>query len=84
MPPTSASLRSGSPADHWRIVHSLYEPSVAWCQDRCAGQPVRQCVAVVASMSEVVEDQRPAVSYIPGRSREHRDYAGDPTETIAS
>jgi hypothetical protein len=35
-------------------------------------------------MSEVVEDQRPAMSYIPGRSREHRDYAGDPTETIAS
>jgi hypothetical protein len=22
------------------------------------------------------------MSYIPGRSREHRDYAGDPTETI--
>jgi hypothetical protein len=41
-------------------------------------------------MSEVVEDQRPAMSYIPGWneyiawSREHRDYAGDPTETIAS
>ena len=41
-------------------------------------------------MSEVVEDQRPAMSYIPGWneyiawSREHRDYAGDPTETTAS